>query len=116
MPGLIRGVARTAVVAGTASAVAGRVNRRQQQKWAAQDQPPVEAQYAELFEKYVQHVSVWVKKERIRNKITGEYEEPDAKMMKEVERLLDAGRMPCVLGGDHSVGDILNALALDAPR
>lgn len=38
MPGLLRGVARTAVVAGTASAVAGRVNRRQQQRWAAQDQ------------------------------------------------------------------------------
>jgi hypothetical protein len=37
MPGLIRGVARTAVVAGTASSVAGRVNRRQQQKWAQQD-------------------------------------------------------------------------------
>jgi hypothetical protein len=37
MPGLVRGVARTAVVAGTASAVAGRVNRRQQQKWAEQD-------------------------------------------------------------------------------
>ncbi|HEX8971906.1 SHOCT domain-containing protein [Oryzihumus sp.] len=35
--GLIRGVARTAVVAGTASAVAGRVQRRQQNKWAAQD-------------------------------------------------------------------------------
>ena len=39
MPGLIRGVARTAVVAGTATAVSGRVNRRQQAKWAAQDQP-----------------------------------------------------------------------------
>jgi hypothetical protein len=39
MPGLLRGVARTAVVAGTASTVAGRVNRRQQQKWAAQDEP-----------------------------------------------------------------------------
>ena len=37
--GLFRGVARTAVVAGTASAVAGRVNRHQQQKWAEQDQP-----------------------------------------------------------------------------
>ncbi|MFZ0323772.1 MAG: SHOCT domain-containing protein [Actinomycetes bacterium] len=37
MPGLIRGVARTAVIAGTASAVGGRVNHRQQQKWAAQD-------------------------------------------------------------------------------
>ena len=37
MPGLLRGMARTAVVAGTASSVAGRVNRRQQKKWAAQD-------------------------------------------------------------------------------
>lgn len=52
MPGLIRGVARTAVVAGTASAVAGRVNRHQQQKWAEQDYAaqqqaaPAEPQYA----------------------------------------------------------------------
>lgn len=48
-----------------------------------------DAQYDELFEKYVQHVSVWTKKERIRNKHTGEYEEPDEGMMREVERLLD---------------------------
>ena len=45
MPGLIRGVARTAVVAGTASAVAGRVNHRQQQKWSAQDQEAQQQQY-----------------------------------------------------------------------
>lgn len=38
MPGLIRGVARTAVVAGTASAVSGRVQRRQAEKFAARDQ------------------------------------------------------------------------------
>jgi hypothetical protein len=37
MPGLVRGVARTAVVAGTASSVGGRVNRRQQNKWSEQD-------------------------------------------------------------------------------
>ena len=36
-PGLVRGVARTAVVAGTATAVSGRVGRRQQQKYASQD-------------------------------------------------------------------------------
>jgi len=48
-----------------------------------------ETQYDELFERYVQHVSVWVKKERIRNKHTGDYEEPDESMMREVERLLD---------------------------
>jgi hypothetical protein len=44
MPGLIRGVARTAVVAGTASAVSGRVQRRQQGRWAAQEQAAAAAQ------------------------------------------------------------------------
>jgi hypothetical protein len=33
-----RGIARTAVVAGTASAVAGRVHHHQNEKWAAQEQ------------------------------------------------------------------------------
>jgi hypothetical protein len=37
-PGLVRGVARTAVVAGTATAVSGRVARRQQQRYGAEDQ------------------------------------------------------------------------------
>jgi serine protein kinase len=46
-------------------------------------------QYDDLFDRYVQHVSVWVKKERIRNRVTGDYEEPDEAMMREVERLLD---------------------------
>ncbi|MGZ4625033.1 MAG: SHOCT domain-containing protein [Kineosporiaceae bacterium] len=56
MPGLIRGVARTAVVAGTATVVSNRVSRRQAGRWAAQDQrqyeqqqaaaPPPEPQYA----------------------------------------------------------------------
>jgi hypothetical protein len=37
MPGLLRGVARTAVVAGTATAVSNRVSRRQAGRWAAQE-------------------------------------------------------------------------------
>ena len=37
MPGLLRGMARTAVVAGTATAVSNRVSRRQAQRWGAQD-------------------------------------------------------------------------------
>ncbi|MCX4855386.1 SHOCT domain-containing protein [Streptomyces canus] len=45
MPGLIRGVARTAAVAGTATAVSNRVSRRQQGRWAQQNpQEPVAAQ------------------------------------------------------------------------
>jgi hypothetical protein len=36
MPGLLRGVARTAVVAGTATAVSNRVSRRQANRWSQQ--------------------------------------------------------------------------------
>jgi Short C-terminal domain len=43
MPGLLRGVARTAVIAGTATAVSNRVSRRQANRWAAQE----EQQYQE---------------------------------------------------------------------
>ncbi len=43
MPGLMRGVARTAVVAGTATAVSNRVSRRQANRWSDQN----EAQYAQ---------------------------------------------------------------------
>jgi hypothetical protein len=38
MPGLLRGMARTAVVAGTATAVSNRVSRRQANRWAQQEQ------------------------------------------------------------------------------
>jgi hypothetical protein len=40
MPGLLRGVARTAVVAGTATAVSNRVSRRQANRWAEQGTMP----------------------------------------------------------------------------
>jgi len=42
MPGLLRGVARTAAIAGTATAVSNRVSRRQGARWAQQEeaQPP----------------------------------------------------------------------------
>ena len=54
MPGLIRGVARTAVIAGTATSVSNRVSRRQQGRWAEQEQqqqqqyaaPPPQQAYA----------------------------------------------------------------------
>ena len=36
MPGLLRGVARVAVVSGTATAVSNRVSRRQADRWAQQ--------------------------------------------------------------------------------
>lgn len=49
MPGLLRGVARTAVVAGTATAVSNRVSRRQGERWAAQEQ---QAQYDPYAQQY----------------------------------------------------------------
>src|SRR4051812_43886469 len=47
MPGLIRGVARTAVVAGTATAVSNRVSRRQGDRWSAKEQEQYDAQQQE---------------------------------------------------------------------
>jgi len=43
--GLLRGVARTAVVAGTATAVSNRVSRRQANRWAGQEEQQ-QQQYA----------------------------------------------------------------------
>ena len=48
MPGLLRGVARTAAVAGTATAVSNRVSRRQAAKWAEQDGPQYANPRAEM--------------------------------------------------------------------
>jgi len=45
MPGLLRGVVRTAAVAGTATAVSNRVSRRQAERWSGQD-PYQPEQYA----------------------------------------------------------------------
>ena len=43
MPGLLRGMARVGVAAGTATAVSNRVSRRQAEKWSAQGQEYVPA-------------------------------------------------------------------------
>jgi len=43
MPGLLRGVVRTAAVAGTATAVSNRVSRRQAQRWSQQGPDPYAA-------------------------------------------------------------------------
>jgi Short C-terminal domain len=47
MPGLLRGMARTAVVAGTATAVSNRVSRRQAERWSAQAPAYPQQGYAE---------------------------------------------------------------------
>jgi type II secretory pathway pseudopilin PulG len=52
--GLIGGMARTAVVAGTATAVSNRVSRRQANRWADKDQQAAEAQAYEQQQAYAQ--------------------------------------------------------------
>lgn len=46
MPRLLRGMARTAVVAGTATAVSGRVRRRQDNRWSQQEEQQAAPQAA----------------------------------------------------------------------
>jgi hypothetical protein len=45
-------MARTAVVAGTATAVSNRVSRRQANRWAAQEAPPQQQYYQEPAPQY----------------------------------------------------------------
>jgi Short C-terminal domain len=49
--GLLGGIARTAVAAGTWTAVSNRVNRRQSERWANQQQAPAyDAQRAQAYQ------------------------------------------------------------------
>ncbi|MEN9722244.1 MAG: hypothetical protein RJB38_230 [Pseudomonadota bacterium] len=47
-------------------------------------------QWEEFLRKYVQHLAVAIKKERIKNPITGKMEDPDRSLMEEFERIVDA--------------------------
>jgi hypothetical protein len=48
MPGLLRGVARTAAIAGTATAVSNRVSRRQYNRWSQQEEPQQQQTYEQV--------------------------------------------------------------------
>jgi len=70
--------------------------------------------YAELFDRYVAHVSAWVKQEKLRNRITGDDEEPDVNMLSEVEGLLDVA----IDGAEtfrHTMISSIAAWAIDHP-
>ncbi len=47
-----------------------------------------EGQYRDLFGRYLSLVSSWTKGERVRNRITGEYDRPDEERMVEFERIV----------------------------
>jgi predicted Ser/Thr protein kinase len=48
-----------------------------------------ERRYIDQFERYVSHASYWVKREKVRNPITGRDDDPDEEMMGEIERILE---------------------------
>jgi predicted Ser/Thr protein kinase len=47
-----------------------------------------ERSWVDLFTRYVQHVSVWTKGEKVKNNVTGAYEDPDPTLMQHVEKML----------------------------
>ena len=53
--GLLRGIARTAAVAGTATVVSNRVSRRQQGRWAAKEQKAADEQQAQEAQQQPQY-------------------------------------------------------------
>jgi serine protein kinase len=53
-----------------------------------------DTQHGELFERYVTHVSQWVKGEQVYNRHTGAYEEPDRQLMETVEEALELEEPP----------------------
>jgi len=50
-----------------------------------------EREYGRLFERYVIHVTHWIRKEKVRNPVTGRLDDPDEEMMAEVEKTLGIG-------------------------
>jgi predicted Ser/Thr protein kinase len=72
-----------------------------------------ERRYTELFDRYVTHVSFWIKREKLRNALTGQYEEPDERMMQEVEALLGSPDKP--EDQRHGLINSIAAWAIDHP-
>lgn len=68
-----------------------------------------ETQYLDLFDRYVTHVSNWVKRERIYNPVTGQYEDPDPKLMESVEGMLGVTR-----NNDAFRRDLISSVAAHA--
>ncbi|HEY3351902.1 MAG TPA: serine protein kinase PrkA [Polyangia bacterium] len=73
-----------------------------------------ESQYAQLFERYVNHVSHWVKKEKLRNPHTGRLEDPDEGFMLEVEKTIGVGTKRDEFR--HEVISRIGAWSIDHPN
>ncbi len=47
-----------------------------------------ESEYTRLFERYVSHANHWLRKEKIKDEVTGDMVPPDERLMREIERTL----------------------------
>ncbi|MGD8860181.1 MAG: serine protein kinase PrkA [Myxococcales bacterium] len=84
-----------------------------------------ERAYGDLFDRYVTHVTLWVKKERYRDPVTGEEGEPDETLMKRVEQILGVDdaeehrrnliNMIAAFAIDHPDEEIVNARIFPRP-
>ncbi len=72
-----------------------------------------EKQYRDLFARYVDHVSQSLKGEKVYNRITGTYEEPDEKFMSEIEELIGVDEDPEEFRG--SIISSIAAYSIDHP-
>ncbi|HWA76451.1 MAG TPA: serine protein kinase PrkA [Polyangiaceae bacterium] len=72
-----------------------------------------EARYNQLFDRYVTNVSFWTKGEKTRNPVTGQHEEPDERLMREVEVLLGSPERPQDFR--HGLISTIAAWAIDHP-
>lgn len=73
-----------------------------------------EVRYRELFDRYVSHVSYWVKGEKVVNPHTGAAEDPDEHLMSEVEALLGSPEKPEEFR--RSIISTIAAWAIDHPN
>jgi len=58
-----------------------------------------ESEYQRVFERYIGHVTHWLRKEKLRNPATGRLEDPDLAFMAEVEKTLELSGKPEELRG-----------------
>lgn len=68
-----------------------------------------ERRYLDLFDRYITHISFWLKKERVYHRLTGKEEDPDLELMQRLESLFDAGSNP-----DEFRRTLINTLAAHA--
>ena len=96
MPGLIRGVARTAVIAGTATAVSNRVSRRQANRWADKDQQQYEQEQYEQQQQQQQQQQYYAQQQpppQYYQQAPPEAAEPEMTMDEKIAQITKLGQL-----------------------